>query len=165
MSGTKGRSGRKKKPPLKAVAGTDIQEGDGGENETSPPKQRKAQAPSPPSFLNPVARREWRRLARELADQGLLTKIDRAQFALYCQTYGRLIEAEDKMKLTGLVVKTKNGFPIQSPYLPIIHKSVEIMNKLAIEFGMTPASRSRVPGSKEDEREADPFAEFFVAAE
>jgi hypothetical protein len=37
-----------------------------------------------------------------------------------------------------------NGHPVQSLYLSIVNRQVEIMTRIASEFGFTPASRSRL---------------------
>jgi phage terminase small subunit len=51
--------------------------------------------------------------------------------------------------------------PVQSPYLSILNKQAMIMLKAASEMGFTPASRSRVEVS-DDEQEADPADRFFA---
>jgi phage terminase small subunit len=42
------------------------------------------------------------------------------------------------------MIKSPQGFPIQSPYLAIANRPSEIMMRIASEFGLTPASRSRI---------------------
>jgi P27 family predicted phage terminase small subunit len=44
----------------------------------------------------------------------------------------------------GTMVKSPNGYPIQSPYIAIANRQAEIMLRIAAEFGFTPASRSRI---------------------
>ena len=44
----------------------------------------------------------------------------------------------------GAMIKSPNGYPMQSPYLSHANKQFEIMMKIATEFGFTPASRARV---------------------
>ena len=44
----------------------------------------------------------------------------------------------------GSMIKSPQGFPIQSPYLAIANRQAEIMMRIACEFGFTPASRSRI---------------------
>lgn len=83
-------------------------------------------------------------MGRKLAAWGLLTEIDGAALALYCQAWARWVEAEAQLLKFGTVIKSPNGFPIQSPYLPIANKAMEQMTKLLVEFGMSPSSRSRV---------------------
>lgn len=72
--------------------------------------------------------------------------MDKAALALYCQAWGRWVEAEDYLKKYGVMVKSPNGFPMQSPYQAVANKAMEQMRALLTEFGMSPSSRTR-PGS------------------
>jgi P27 family predicted phage terminase small subunit len=78
---------------------------------------------------------------------GVLTPIDRAALAAYCQAYGRWVEAEERLRETPMLFKTPSGYVQQSPWLGIINKQLEIMGRYLVELGMTPASRSRVGGN------------------
>jgi P27 family predicted phage terminase small subunit len=113
--------------------------------------------PSSPSHLKHEARREWNRIAPELMQLGLLTRIDRAALAAYCQTWGRWCEAELKVKEAGLVVKMKGGQVIPNPYLSVANAALKQLKAFATEFGLTPSSRSRLSvapaGSAADEVE------------
>jgi P27 family predicted phage terminase small subunit len=124
-------------------------------NENEPrPEPRLPQAPS---HLSETAKREWKRAGRMLLQLGLITGIDRPAFALYCQAYGRWVEAEEALRQYGVMVKSPSGFPMQSPYLAVANKAMEQMRSLLSEFGMTPASRTRVQAvlpEEEDEFEA-----------
>jgi len=100
--------------------------------------------PSCPAELGAIAKREWRRISKQLAAMGLLTTIDRAALALYCDAYGRWLEAIEALQKYGAVVKSPNGYPVQSPYVSIANKAGEQVRLLLAEFGMSPASRSRV---------------------
>jgi P27 family predicted phage terminase small subunit len=44
----------------------------------------------------------------------------------------------------GTMVKSPNGYPVQSPYIAIANRQAEIMLRIAAEFGFTLASRSRI---------------------
>ena len=107
------------------------------------PKPKRS-VPHCPKQLSAAAKREWQRIAKELAKLGLLSRIDRAALAAYCQAWGRWIEAEDKLKKHGVIVKSPNGFPVQSPYLNVANQAMKQMTRMVVEFGMTPSSRSGV---------------------
>jgi P27 family predicted phage terminase small subunit len=94
--------------------------------------------------LNALAKKEWCRLVPELLKHGLLTKIDRAALAAYCVTYGRWIEAEVQLKTEGLTIKTPSGYEQASPWLSVANKALALMRSYASEFGLSPATRSRV---------------------
>jgi P27 family predicted phage terminase small subunit len=51
----------------------------------------------------------------------------------------------------GSVMKAPSGFPVQSPYCSIANKQLEIMMRIASEFGFTPASRRRLPTPSKDD--------------
>jgi P27 family predicted phage terminase small subunit len=100
--------------------------------------------PRCPDHLGPVARTEWRRVARALHGMGVLTLVDRAALAAYCAAYGRWVEAEQKLKEAPTLYKTASGYVQQSPWLGIANKQLELMGRYMTELGMTPAARSRV---------------------
>ena len=54
-----------------------------------------ARAPSCPKWLEDDAKKEWRRLAKQMEQLGILTEVDMAAFAGYCQAYARWKEAEE----------------------------------------------------------------------
>ena len=100
--------------------------------------------PACPPHLQGEARKEWRRTGRRLLQCGLMTEIDGAALAVYCQAWARWVDAEASLVRYGVVIKSPTGFPIQSPYLAIANKAMEQMTRLLTEFGMSPSSRARV---------------------
>jgi len=100
--------------------------------------------PRCPAHLSPVARKEWRRLAKPLHDMGILTIADRGAFAAYCQAWARWVEAEEQLGKTPALLKTPSGYVQQSPWLSVANKQLELMGRYMAELGITPASRSRV---------------------
>jgi len=111
-----------------------------------------AVVPECPVELGPVARREWDRLAGELAPLRILTNLDRAALAAYCGAYGMWAEATEAIQKFGTMVKSPSGYPVQSPYVSIANRQAEIMMRIASEFGFTPASRSRISTPSPDEQ-------------
>ncbi len=97
-----------------------------------------------PPELGPQARLEWERIARELTVLGILSTFDRGPLAAYCCAYALWIEAMEMVQAHGSMIKSPNGYPMQSPYLSHGNKQFEIMMKIATEFGFTPASRARI---------------------
>jgi len=109
-------------------------------------------APECPQELGPVAQQEWHRMAAELAKLRILTALDRAALAAYCNAYALWAEATEAIQKHGTMVKSPSGYPIQSPYVSIGNRQAEIMMRIASEFGFTPASRSRITTSAARER-------------
>lgn len=83
-------------------------------------------------------------MAGELYRLGLLTVVDMAALASYCQAYGRWKHAERMLAEEGEVATTPNGYAVQSVWLQIANKAMEQMHRFMVEFGFTPASRTRV---------------------
>lgn len=107
--------------------------------------------PDCPEHLGEEARAEWYRLVDTLATMGVITIVDRAVLAAYCQAYGRWVEAEQKLKEAPLLFKTPSGYVQQSPWLNIANRQMELMGRYMAEIGLTPASRSRIAVSKASE--------------
>ena len=126
------------------------------ENEPKP----EPRLPSPPAHLSKEARREWRRSGAFLLQLGLISDLDRSAFAAYCTAYGRWIETEDALRTYGVMIKSPNGFPMQSPYLSVANKAMEQMRSLLSEFGMSPATRTKVSAIPQP-HEPDEFELLF----
>jgi len=150
VAGYKGKQGRKPKPTkLKLL------EGNPGrrpirKDEPDPPPA----IPSCPDHLSLEAKREWERVTPLLEKLGLLSQIDGAALSLYCQAWGRWVEAEEALRTYGVMVKSPNGFPMQSPYLAVANRAMEQIRAMLTEFGMSPSSRTRahaLAGADDDE--------------
>ena len=140
---------------LKKIQGTYRPDRDSGIDNSLSDKK-----PTCPSWLDTKAKSEWRRMSKELYDAGLLKYIDRAALAAYCQAWGRWQAAEELVNEKGLLIKTTNGNIIQSPAVGIANVAMRDMMKVLKEFGMTPASRSRLTVDK-PEKEEDLVGELF----
>jgi P27 family predicted phage terminase small subunit len=108
--------------------------------EPRPPAKR---PPCPPHLVG-EARKEWNRMAKQLLELGLLTSVDRAALAAYCQAWAQWIEAHEKLAELGMIVKTESGYPVLSPWWTVATQSAKQMKSFLTEFGMTPGSRSRL---------------------
>jgi P27 family predicted phage terminase small subunit len=118
--------------------------------------------PSCPRHLDAVAKSEWKRISRELIATGLLTSVDRAALAAYCAAWSRWVNAETSIEKFGAVIKSpKSGYPIQNPYIGIANTAIDQMRRFMIEFGMTPASRSRIHVNSDTGNTDDAFDNFM----
>lgn len=99
--------------------------------------------PRCPDHLSQDAKNEWRRIATPLHQAGVLTVFDRAALAAYCQAWARWVEAERKLAETPTLIKAPSGYPIQSPWLSIANKQLELMNRYLGELGLSPLARRR----------------------
>ena len=120
--------------------------------------------PSPPKHLGIEAKKEWKRITPLLEELGLISGLDRAALALYCQAAGRLAELE--MAFNGKVqakvdggmdyadavyeasyATTPSGYAQQSVIVQLIGKHREQLNRYLMHFGLSPAARGRVQAS------------------
>ncbi len=137
--------GRKPKPTaLKELEGNP-----GGrplnEREPKPPKK----SPVCPKNLSTEARKEWKRLCREMEAAGVLTNWDLRIFEQYCDAYARWKEATDFLNERGLFYITPSGYPQQFPQVAIAQNYSKLVHKYAQELGLTPAARSRIIAGNE----------------
>lgn len=116
--------------------------------------------PQYPRWLISEARSEWKRIVPELMRLGLLTLIDRAALAGYCQAYARWQQAERILTKEGLTFVGDNGDIKQRPEVAIAQKSLQQVKAFCQEFGLTPASRTRISAPKQPEKE-DPMGRFI----
>ena len=145
--------GRKPKPTaLKLLEGNP---GKRELNSLEPTPEKKA--PKYPSWLDGEAKKEWRRLVKQLEDLGLLTQVDMAAFAGYCQAYARWKEAEEFISKHGTIVKTPSGYWQQVPQVSIAQTYLKIMHKFCEQFGLTPSSRSRIVSDTGRQDTVDPM--------
>ena len=117
-------------------------------NALQPQTEVKTSEPVPilecPPELGPAARQEWERIVAELIAKGVLSRFDRGPLAAYCTAFALAMEAAEMVHKHGAMIKSPNGFPMQSPYLSHLNQQVATMMRIATEFGFTPASRSRI---------------------
>ena len=123
--------------------------------------------PECPTHLNEAGREEWYRLVDALVEMRVVTMVDRAVLAAYCQAYGRWVEAEEKLKETPVLIRTPSGYVQQSPWLTISNRQMELMGRYMAELGLTPASRSRIVALRDAPPIIDPVTkvEFVVVYE
>ncbi|WP_367840236.1 phage terminase small subunit P27 family [Paraburkholderia sp. DGU8] len=116
--------------------------------------------PDAPRHLNREARKEWKRVSAELEQLGLISRLDRAALALYCQAWGRLVELETafqkrqellatqgKTSTEAFVDVAPSGYRQQAVEVSLINSLQDQVHKFLQSFGLSPASRSRVTAS------------------
>ncbi|MEY2689753.1 MAG: hypothetical protein RL375_3952, partial [Pseudomonadota bacterium] len=124
----------------------------------------RVEVPSAPRHLGKEARKEWARITPVLEELGLISGLDRAALALYCQAVGRLSELETAFN--GMVARlvdtgvdysdavyqasysvTPSGYAQQSVIVQLIGKHRDQVNRYLMHFGLSPAARGRVQAS------------------
>jgi P27 family predicted phage terminase small subunit len=148
-------AGRRPKPTaLKQLAGNP------GKRAVNHCEPQPSGIPDCPEHLDAEAKTEWQRISAELLTLGLLTSVDRAALAAYCASWSRWIAAEKNIAKFGAVIKAPSGYPIQSPFVSISNSALDLLRKFLIEFGLSPASRSRL--SINPTPPADSFEAFMA---
>jgi len=150
--------GRKPKPTALKLL-----EGNPGKRQLNmnEPRLTQKMPPECPDWLEEEAQAEWNRLSETLFEMGILTDLDVAPFAAYCQAYARWREAEEFISQHGSIVKTKTGYWQQVPQVSIAHTNQKAMLQAAAEFGLTPSARSRIIAGNAKKEEVDEM-EFLL---
>ena len=136
---------------------------EGRAGEPRPP----VKAPTCPARLKGEAKKEWVRVVKQLKAMAVLAEIDRALLAAYCEAWAELDAIERKMASQpegGLLISTSNGNIIQSPLVGIRNRAVERLGRLAQQFGMSPAARTRL-ATGEAPAEEDDFTKWKRGAD
>ena len=128
-------------------------------NVNEPKPNTLTKAPAPPELLGRSGKALWRKLVKPLMALNLLTALDLVALESYCDAYDvwMLTRREFKRNGSRLTVETMGG-PKQNPLLVIIRNARDDMRKLSAEFGLSPASRSRVTGTTQSD---DKSAKLF----
>ena len=153
--------GRKPKPTALKLL-----EGNPGKRQLNmnEPRLTQKMPPECPDWLEEEAQAEWNRLSETLFEMGILTDLDVAPFAAYCQAYARWREAEEFISQHGSIVKTKTGYWQQVPQVSIAHTNQKAMLQAAAEFGLTPSARSRIIAGNAKKEEVDEM-EFLLTGD
>ncbi len=132
--------------------------------------RRPGDEPAPPSGTPPCpkhvigeAKREYRRLCRELADMGTLSRADRGVIAAAAVLWARWTDAETQLQKVGPVVKNTAGNPVPNPYVQIARQCLELLHRYWSVLGLSPSARAsiRVPAPSPPADAANPKTKFF----
>ncbi len=125
---------------LKLIRGTGRRDRDGRHDPTA----RLAKAPRPPGHLSPRAAAEWRHLARELVETGVLTGADLRALELLAETLALEADMRAIVAREGATIAGAEGGRKGHPALKIGAEARSQAIRLLEAFGLTPASRQRV---------------------
>ena len=147
-------SGKKRGPPPKPTVLSKLQGNPSkralNENEPDCPQDDIA----PPAHLDEEARREWNHLSPWAIANQMLRNDTVQTFAAYCQSASDYAEATTKLKENG---KVNDGRA--SPWAALQDKAFRRMHSMALEFGLTASSRSRI--MVPDKGKGDAFDDFL----
>lgn len=116
--------------------------------------------PSAPAYFSKLARKIYKTKGAELMAQKLLSILDIDMFISYCHEYATYLEtAEEIAKVPHDSQLGPNSEAVYNRLHQRNKQSWERSKSIAIEFGFTPSSRSRV--KKEPEKQQDEFDNFL----
>lgn len=130
------------------------------QNNDEPLPEHLSRVPPPPNWMGKEARAEWKELAGQLYESGVLTRVDLDALAHFCLIFGRWRNAERHISKEGEITTTPNGYPQQNPWLAIANKCIGQMASIGSEFGLSPSARTRVkanPPAEENKLERELF--------
>jgi P27 family predicted phage terminase small subunit len=107
-----------------------------------------------PGWLKGPARLEWKRVAPELVKLSLLSVLDIAALASYCESHARWRAIERAIAKTTVADALRQGL------LRASKEERQYMVSVGARFGFDPASRSRVSTPSAKAPENDPFQEW-----
>ena len=102
-----------------------------------------------PRGLDAIGKKAWVGLCESLEALDILSVVDGPAIEVYAQTYSGYHVARKHVEKYGQVI-TENGYMKRNPACAEMHQHKGELLRLLTEFGLTPASRSRlvVPGAK-----------------
>lgn len=115
--------------------------------------------PECPACLTGEARTEWGRITKELKTLGIISKIDQAALTVYCMTWLDFVYAARMVDEEGEVITSEKGGKYQNPWVGIKTSAMDRLVRISAEFGMTPASRTKI--KVETPTEEDLMASFL----
>jgi P27 family predicted phage terminase small subunit len=102
--------------------------------------------------LNEQAKGVWRRIVKTLRDCGLYSRIDRDALAMYCQSVGWWLLAQERLAEKGPVLTSDKGNLYQNPWWHTASKAFDQATKLQKSFGLSPAMREKIDLRKLDQK-------------
>ncbi len=131
-----------------------------------PPNKAKAGPPPPTGgipepfdWMSEVGKREWQRVAPQLAARGLLTHLDQHCLAAYCECVANYIDAKETVEREGSTYTAANGLVKKHPAVGIRDQAARDMAMFARELGLVPTARQRL--GADDPGDDDPLADFL----
>jgi len=155
------RSGRKPLPTaLKQLRGNP-----GGRPIGADEPRPSAPLPDCPAHLSGAARAAWSEFGVALRGAGIGTALDSVALELLCTAYGNYLAAMAEVAKGGAVLVSQPDDKGQveltySPYWRVATQEWAKVKTMLSEFGMTPASRTRLRVEPQDAGAGDEFDQF-----
>ena len=125
-------------------------------NEPQPPQE----APNLPTRLSAAEKRVWKKTVPLLQSMGVLSVIDVETLARYCSETVRYWDGVKIIRKEGETYTTDKGVVHKHPLVEVLRGLGDSLRRIECEFGMTPASRTRIHVKATTKTPADDLAEF-----
>jgi P27 family predicted phage terminase small subunit len=168
-----GKGGHNKKPTqAKIIQGT-------FRKDRAPAKEPKPEkvsnVPKPPAYLSKYAKKVWKDLAEELVEKGILTVVDLPALEACCEAYGqyrlafeavfRPVDPETGKKGKRTLARYMKGRNSQTmPEYTAMNKAWATFKSFLTEFGLTPASRTKLEIAEPKGKGEDPMEKLWNEA-
>lgn len=123
--------------------------------------------PECPTWLSGRARDGWIEIAPMLDARGVLTQADAVSLQALCERYADWRELREEVRAEGRTYSTTNPAGDEmirpNPKAAMLDEAERALKGWLIEFGLTPAARSKVAAIGEKKNE-NPFAQFRGSA-
>ncbi len=113
--------------------------------------------PPPPDYLDAIARREWDRVAPELYELGVLSRLDIGVLAAMCTAHSEEVACTNLVRKQGAVLYGPKQRPYPNPLIKLAAAARRDKVRFAIELGMTPSARTRISVDRLDDDGKDEF--------
>lgn len=100
--------------------------------------------PPPPDHLDAVAIREWRRVCKQLYELGIMSRLDVAILACYCDSYSEWVHFKRDIRTRGTIISNRKRGRVVNPMIRLAMQAKRELARYAVELGITPSARSRV---------------------
>ena len=105
--------------------------------------------PKPPQWFDANQRDGWKWLVEQLESMNLLHLADRATMVLFAEAWGEFVEAVKAIRKDGRTVTTARGGTAMHPMIRVKNQAADRINRMAQQFGLSPAARTRVKAAEE----------------
>jgi P27 family predicted phage terminase small subunit len=119
--------------------------------------------PLAPDTLPESAHKYWYKAATELLNLKVLSVLDLDMLHAYCyQLYVLDLATEELKAGYTIIMQNKGGgvYPVKSPWVSIYNDALGHAKNLALQFGLTPSSRTKISVGQVKEEKKNPFDGF-----
>jgi len=118
----------------------------------------------PPTWLDEVGKKEWRKIIRLSKDAGIFTSLDVNALGHYCQSFSRLIAVYDEYrkaqeKTPGTSIIIVRGYI--NPLIKEMQQEEDQCRKWGSILGLDPVSRARIGNARAKKQLSDPMEDLL----